>query len=243
MLSVGDALRGLGQDTPKIRRLYAQGLIEEGKLSAALDILRALVADTAADPRAAGENAEARGLIGRVHKQRFVARTAAENTGARLALEEAVKSYYGVYTTSPGGHARGLGSTRSRFSPGLRETAGLSPATRTTSRSPATSWPSSKGSVSIERTGWDFGTALEACVASQRLARSGGMGAGIRGPPGHRGLRHREHPPAAPRDLAARPRPAPGGRAAGPAEWRVDRTRRWTSRSGPQVARRRRGGR
>lgn len=160
MLRVGDALRALGDDTPKIRRLYAQGLIEQGQLSVALDMLQGLVLDTADQP---GENAEARGLIGRVHKQRFVAWAAAGNPAAREELKKAVESYYEVYQPAPA----------ARTWHGINAVALLA---RTEREWPLPGYPPYReiaqailsgieGRGLEERSAWDLGTAIEACVA------------------------------------------------------------------------------
>jgi len=84
------ALRRGGQDEPQIRRQYAQALADQGKALPAIDALEALVARTEpgspahptdpADPSSPSanvaadqaENAEARGLLGRVYKQLYV---------------------------------------------------------------------------------------------------------------------------------------------------------------------------
>ena len=164
MLTVADALRGLGQDSPKIRRLYAQGLIEEGKLSAALDLLQALVRDTAQDRKDAGENAEARGLIGRVYKQRFVGWTAAGNSIAREALKKAVEAYHEVYDSDPTSytwHGINVVALLARAArdglplTGYRDHLTIAREIRRTIE--ATS--------EEKRAGWDLGTAMEACLA------------------------------------------------------------------------------
>ena len=162
MLLVGDALRARGDETPKVRRLCAQGLIEQGQLSAALDLLQTLVRDTADEPR---ENAEARGLIGRVQKQWFVTRAAAGNSaGARAALENAVRSYHEVYQAAPGVHTwHGINvvallARASRDKPPL---AGYRDPLEIAREILA----NIEGTGVEERGGWDLGTAMEACVA------------------------------------------------------------------------------
>src|SRR5579863_7177384 len=64
----------LGIRTYKIRRQYAQALIDQGMYAAALCILHQLETETrqATGPAAANENTEALGLIGRVYKQQYV---------------------------------------------------------------------------------------------------------------------------------------------------------------------------
>jgi hypothetical protein len=106
MERAAEALRQAGQDEPQIRRQQAQALIDQGKMAAAADVLEALVAKTAGDP---AENAEARGLLGRVHKQLYVNAVNADPAAAssRLAqrhLARAVEAYHEVYRSDPARH-------------------------------------------------------------------------------------------------------------------------------------------
>ena len=71
MIDVAEALIQTGQDEPRIRRLYAQALIDSDQTVAALAVLRVLRQDCEAQGDAA-ELAEALGLIGRAHKQIYV---------------------------------------------------------------------------------------------------------------------------------------------------------------------------
>lgn len=105
MQKVGDALIQTGRHTYKIRRQYAQSLIDQNNLTAALAILQQLVADTSnastENADAKFENTEARGLSGRVYKQLYVnAKKSA--AGYRLNyIKEAVKFYLDVYVGEP----------------------------------------------------------------------------------------------------------------------------------------------
>ncbi|MEA2690747.1 MAG: hypothetical protein QOJ16_134, partial [Acidobacteriota bacterium] len=108
MERVAEALRQTGQDDAQIRRQYAQSLIDQGpeKVSKAIDILESLVARTADDPE---ENAEARGLLGRVYKQLYVNAVNADPQAAalrvsRLNLQRAVDAYHAVYVSDPRKH-------------------------------------------------------------------------------------------------------------------------------------------
>jgi Tetratricopeptide Repeats-Sensor len=160
MLRVGDALRSVGADSPKVRRHYAQALIEQGQLGVALDLLQGLVRDTADDPE---ENAEARGLIGRVHKQHFVAWSTAGNPAAPDALRKAVEAYLEVYRADP-----------SKTWHGINVTALLARASRDEVRLDGYPAPEAlatailgriEGMAAEERPTWDLATAMEACVA------------------------------------------------------------------------------
>ncbi len=105
MSTIADVLIQTGQDEPNIRRQYAQALIDQGYLSAALDVLQKLeqhclgIKDNA-------EWAEARGLTGRARKQIYM-EAAAEKRPGTLAnkkacenLQLAISAYAGVYEKS-----------------------------------------------------------------------------------------------------------------------------------------------
>ena len=101
MQDVGDAFIQTERSTPKIWRQYAQCLIDQGNLTAALCVLNQLVVQTAEDPT---ENAEARGLVGRVYKQRYLNANKPKVTHNRHSLEQAVQSYLEVYRRDPEQH-------------------------------------------------------------------------------------------------------------------------------------------
>ncbi|MFP5284469.1 MAG: serine protease [Thermoanaerobaculia bacterium] len=98
---VADAFLQSGQMSPPVRRQYAQALIERGPghWTAAVAVLQDLVAGTAADPE---ENAEARGLLGRVYKQLYLAGGPAARR--RRILERSVAAYLDVYRSAPEVH-------------------------------------------------------------------------------------------------------------------------------------------
>jgi V8-like Glu-specific endopeptidase len=107
MERVAEALRFAGRDESQIRRQYAQSLIDQGKIPAAVDVLESLAARTAGmDP---SENAEARGLLGRIYKQLYINAVNADSEakGLRLSqlnLQRAVNAYYEVYQSGPADH-------------------------------------------------------------------------------------------------------------------------------------------
>ena len=103
MEKVAGALREAGLDDSQVRRQFAQSLIDQEKIPAAAYVLELLVDRTAQDPR---ENAEARGLLGRIYKQLYVKAVEADPraTGRRLVrqnLQKAVRSYGEVYESDP----------------------------------------------------------------------------------------------------------------------------------------------
>lgn len=106
MEQVADTLRSCGFDDNQVRRQYAQALIDQGKLSAAVYVLELLESRTADDPE---ENAEVRGLLGRVYKQQYVnaARDNPQAKGNPLTLRHlrrAVRIYDEVYRLAPAEH-------------------------------------------------------------------------------------------------------------------------------------------
>ena len=72
------------------RRLYAQFLIEQGWVTAAICVLKALAARV---PRGDPEYAEALGLLGRAHKQLFFDAADKTSETARDALKQAIAIY------------------------------------------------------------------------------------------------------------------------------------------------------
>ena len=98
MERVADAAIQSGQNDPIVRRQYAQGLIDQGSITAALTVLTALALDTSAtgELKNPSENSEARGLIGRAHKQAYVK---AGSKSHRGHLESAIKAYFEVYAS------------------------------------------------------------------------------------------------------------------------------------------------
>jgi hypothetical protein len=98
---VADALMQTGQDAAVVRKYYAQALVDRGAFVAASAVLRDLLPDP-------DEGVEARGLLGRTYKQRYVnarrlAGRAASAASARnaAALQEAIRWYYEPYRQNP----------------------------------------------------------------------------------------------------------------------------------------------
>jgi V8-like Glu-specific endopeptidase len=98
MECVADAAVQSGQSDPHVRRQYAQGLIDQGSITAALNVLTVLAMDTSStgELKNPSENAEARGLIGRAYKQAYVN---AANKSRRAHLERAIQAYFEVYSS------------------------------------------------------------------------------------------------------------------------------------------------
>lgn len=96
MRRLAEAQLASGTRADKVRRLYAQALIETGALAQALELLQSIIDGADSTP---GEVDEAHGLVGRVFKQRYVdAPTAAD---APDALRRAIAAYGDVFERDP----------------------------------------------------------------------------------------------------------------------------------------------
>ena len=96
MTQLADALIGAGANAPQIKRQYAQALIDQGHLSAAEAVLQTIKHDPDASP---GEKFEARGLIGRIYKQRYL--DYAASPISQTLLVRAINEYGSVYKLDP----------------------------------------------------------------------------------------------------------------------------------------------
>ncbi|MDQ3242909.1 MAG: trypsin-like peptidase domain-containing protein [Gemmatimonadota bacterium] len=175
MQIVADALLQTGQTAPVVHRQYAQSLIDQGQLTAADAVLRELVRDPIDDP---DESIEARGLLGRVRKQRYVEarRTAVqhERVAQRDAavLLDAIDIYQAAYEEAPDKclwHGIDAVACLARAN---RDGIDVTAAPRTTelAQNILARVTAQGGSAPC----WDVATALEACVAlGQRHAAMG----------------------------------------------------------------------
>ena len=113
MRETADAFLNNGCAALKIRKYYAQALLDLGHLAAAEDVLMHLKNDADAgfrdankqpDERTAAEKewAEACGLLGRLYKDRFVNAHAPNVTRNKTALNLAIAHYYDCYTADKG---------------------------------------------------------------------------------------------------------------------------------------------
>lgn len=98
MAQFAEALLQSGVRTPQVRRQYAQALIDQGVLEAGESILHAIIQDP---QRSVGEEMEARGLTGRVYKQRYVNNNDPKSPANRANLERALNEYLHVYRLKP----------------------------------------------------------------------------------------------------------------------------------------------
>lgn len=171
MQGVADVLIQTGRASFTIQRQYAQSLIDQGNYTAALAVLNQLIAETGEadnkDAKAAKENMESRGLLGRIYKQLFVN---AGNDNARKAdfIRQAIDAYRAVYNAAP----------ETALWHGINVVALVQRAKSEGIEAPA--WPNDQElAQSIltliqqryddrEATIWQFATACEACVALQK---------------------------------------------------------------------------
>jgi S1-C subfamily serine protease len=102
MERLADALIQTGSANFSVRRLYAQALLDQGHFTAAQQTLDTLVADT--EGRDADENAEARGLVGRLYKQMYINAAAPALPRTQDWLARSAAAYFGPYQVAPEQH-------------------------------------------------------------------------------------------------------------------------------------------
>lgn len=166
MQNVAEALIDKVEDALEIRRQYAQSLIDQGNTTNALAELDSLIADTVADPC---ENAEARGLKGRVYKQLYVNDRNPGSALNRKNLEWAIRSYLEVYNSDP----------RRHLWPGINVVALLLRARRDGVTLDGYPDPLALAAAILNEVKekqadqkadtWDYATAVEACAALDRV--------------------------------------------------------------------------
>lgn len=101
MNTIADVLIQTGQDEPIIRRQYAQALLDQGNISAALNVLQRLE-EHCLEINDNAEYAEARGLIGRARKQIYM-NAAADKQPESMTCKNlflAISAYSEVYEES-----------------------------------------------------------------------------------------------------------------------------------------------
>jgi endonuclease G len=92
MCRYGKAVTASGVADFKVRRLYAQALIEQREFDTAAGVLNGVVKEA---DRKHPESFEARGLLGRINKQRYI--NAPKDPQARAWLASAIDCYKSVY--------------------------------------------------------------------------------------------------------------------------------------------------
>lgn len=99
MERLADALIQTGTDTAGVRRQYAQALLDQGRFTVAQQLLERLVVDT--EGRDHNENAEARGLLGRLYKQLYINAHEPGVARNRRWLEQSAQAYFTPYRDDP----------------------------------------------------------------------------------------------------------------------------------------------
>ena len=101
IVRVAEAILRSGQTAPRVRRQYAQALIDQGILLAPESILQAVAAESLAGD---SQVAEAHGLLGRIYKQLYVNTDAPASRSARAFFERALSEYLQTYQLDPAQH-------------------------------------------------------------------------------------------------------------------------------------------
>ncbi|HET9598306.1 MAG TPA: serine protease [Anaeromyxobacteraceae bacterium] len=167
---LAETLRFAGISTPRVRRQYAQAVIDRGNPEKAIDTLEALVEATrVGDP---GEHAEAVGLLGRVYKQLYVDAVNAD-PGQRVSplvqghLRRALEYYSSVYDSAPTQHLwHGINAVALLARAAADGVApGGTPRDLAAMASAILAEVASRGDAADT---WDRATAMEACVALGR---------------------------------------------------------------------------
>jgi hypothetical protein len=98
MLGLAEAIIISGQQSPQVRRLYAQALIDLKDFDRAEQVLQKMIHDPTVIP---AEVVEAKGLIGRIHKQIYVDNNDPNSEANRQKLRSALDEYQSVYQLDP----------------------------------------------------------------------------------------------------------------------------------------------
>ena len=95
---VGAAVAGRAGASVSLRRRYAQALLEKSAFDPALAVLEQLERET---PASGAEREEVLGLMGRIHKQRFVIALAGALPAAEHHLKQSIEIYLKSYLENP----------------------------------------------------------------------------------------------------------------------------------------------
>ncbi len=163
MQAVADAILLSGQRAAAVRRQYAQALIEQGELSAALYVLQALKVECRED---GAEIAEASGLIGRVYKKLYLAQPPPGESQRRTFMNEAIRAYHAVYEGSTEHRWHGINAA-ALLARAKRD--GVPVETEADARRIATDILTAlSAKAPSDVSAWDAATAAEACIALER---------------------------------------------------------------------------
>jgi hypothetical protein len=162
MQNVAEALIDKVEDSLQIRRQYAQSLIDQGNMPDALAVLDELITDTAADQ---SENAEARGLKGRIYKQLYVNARNPASPNNRKNLERAIRAYLEVYDLDSKEYLwQGINVVALLFR-ARRDGVALTSYPDPTALAETILSEVREKDADAKAEQWDYATAVEACVA------------------------------------------------------------------------------
>jgi S1-C subfamily serine protease len=158
---LADAPIRMGRDELVVSRQYAQGLIDQGFLIAAREVLGGVIRRATDDP---SEYSETRGLMGRVNKQIYVDARGRPSDLARRALRQAIASYREVYDEDPQKHlwhgVNVIALMHRARADGITIKGLPNPAVLATTIVEAVRNPQGRTVKA-----WDYGSAAEACIA------------------------------------------------------------------------------
>jgi hypothetical protein len=168
MRQVADAFIQSGQSSFAIRRLYSQALLDQGAMTAAIDVLDRLAADAGDDPY---EQSEIRGLIGRAYKQLYVDAGPPRLLRNQTYLLNAINAYHRVFLANRRNIWHGINTVALLFR-SIRDGVRLTEFPNAAELATATAEDILKSIVSLDKEAsadfWDFATAVEACIALNR---------------------------------------------------------------------------
>ena len=158
---LADVLIRMGRDELVVSRQYAQGLIDQGLLIAAREVLGGVIRRATDDPT---EYSETRGLMGRLNKQIYVDARGRPSDLARRALRQAIASYREVYDEDPQKHlwhgVNLIALMHRARADGIAIKGLPNPAVLANTIVEAVRNPQGR---TVEA--WDYGSAAEACIA------------------------------------------------------------------------------
>ena len=99
MQRVADSFIQSGQQDFRVRRQYAQSLLDQGNITAGSESLKKLSRDTKNKNK--NEYTEAQGLLGRAYKQIYVDANNIKDGWVAEALNKSIKHYHQIYKDNP----------------------------------------------------------------------------------------------------------------------------------------------
>jgi hypothetical protein len=161
----GDGFVRGGVEEIAVRWEYAQALLDGGRVAAARAMLLSLVEPTRGDTY---EKAQVQGLLGRAHKQMFISASAPGVARNQETLRIAARYYYDTYQLDPTTNRWHGINTVALVALGNRHRVPLSglPDAATLATEILASITRSEADGEADK--WEYGTAIEACVALGR---------------------------------------------------------------------------